>query len=204
MLQTLLIQQALIASLNRVFAQTPGARAALARHAGKTLALDFLLARICLRIEADGSLRTNTAATPDAVVFIDPGLISQLPFKGKAAFREARTEGDAELLSAFNDAFSQISLDAEAELANMFGPVAGFRLAEAGRAFGKWVAQASTDTAKTLAEYAVEESPMLASKLDVERFNHEVDALRDDMARLEARLAQLVNTEKFQRPNEER
>ena len=73
----------------------------------------------------------------------------------------------------------------------MFGPIAGFRLAESGRAFGNWVKQATRDTARTFAEYAVEESPMLASQIDVARFNRDVDALRDDVARLEARLAQL-------------
>ena len=192
MLQGRLLQQALASGLNRAFGQAPGARATLARHAGKTIALDMVLSRVSLNIEADGTLRLSATSAPDAVVFIDPGLLAQLPFKGKAAFREARTEGDAEVLSAFNDAFSQVSMDAEAELASMFGPVVGFRLTEAGRAFGQWVSQATTDTARTVAEYAVEESPMLASKLDVERFNHEVDVLRDDVARLEARLNQLA------------
>lgn len=193
MLQALLLQQTLAAGLNRVFAQTPGARESLARHADKTLALDWILSRLALRIDTDGTLHMEGSATPDAVIFVSPGLIAQLPFKGKAAFREARTEGDVELLSAFNDAFSQLNLDAEAELASLFGPIAGFRLAEAGRTFSQWISQATTDTARTLAEYAVEESPMLASKIDVEHFNRAVDSLRDDVARLEARLNQLAN-----------
>lgn len=191
MLQLLMLQQAVAAGLNRVFAQTPGARDALARHAGKAIALDLILLRVNLRVDADGALRIDASATPDAVIFISPDLIAQLPFKGKAAFREARTEGDAELLSAFNEAFQQLNLDAEAELAKVFGPVAGFRLAETGRAFGQWLTQAATDTARTLAEYAVEESPMLASKIGVARFNRDVDTLRDDVARLETRLALL-------------
>lgn len=191
MLQTLLFQQTVTAGLNRVFAQTPGAANALSRHAGKTIALDWIVSRLCLRIDADGALNMDVTTASDAVIFVSPGLIAQLPFKGKAAFREARTEGDVELLSAFNDAFSQLNLDAEAELASVFGPIAGFRLAEAGRTFSQWISQATTGTARTLAEYAVEESPMLASKIDVARFSHDVDTLRDDAARLEARLAQL-------------
>lgn len=192
MLQILLLQQAITAGLNRVFTQTPGAADALSRHAGKTIALDWIVSRLTLRIDTDGALHMEATAAPDAVIFVSPGLIAQLPFKGKAAFREARTEGDAELLSAFNDAFSQINLDAEAELASVFGPIAGFRLAEAGRTFSQWVGQAATGTARSLAEYAVEESPMLASKIDVARFNHDVDTLRDDVVRLEARLSRLL------------
>lgn len=193
-LKILAAQQLIASGLAHVFAHTPGAADALARHAGKTLALDLMLFRVNLTVDASGALHADSNAIPDAVIFVSPDLLAQLPFKGKAAFREARTEGDAELLSAFNDAFQQLDLDAEAELSRVLGPIAGFRLAEAGRAFGHWLKQATTDTARTLAEYAVEESPMLASPIDVARFNRDVDALRDDVARLEARLAQLENT----------
>lgn len=184
-------QQLIASGLAHVFAHTPGATGALAHHAGKTLALDLLLFRVNLRVNADGSLHADSSATPDAVIFVSPDLVAQLPFKGKAAFREARTEGDAELLSAFNDVFQQLDVDAEAELSRVLGPVAGFRLSEAGRAFGHWLKQTATDTARTLAEYAVEESPMLASQIDVARFNSNVDTLRDNVSRLEARLNQL-------------
>jgi ubiquinone biosynthesis protein UbiJ len=191
-----LIAEQLIASgLDRLFAQTPGARDALARHAGRTLALDLALFRARLMIDEGGSLRAAPMDEPEAVIFLTPEVLLRLPAKGKAAFRELRTEGDAELLSAFNDAFQQLDLDAEAELSRLFGPIAGFRLAEAGRAFSGWVKQAAEDTARTVAEYAVEESPMLAGRADIDRFNREVDALRDEAARLEARLSRLEKAE---------
>lgn len=178
----------LAAGLNRLFAQTPGARDLLALHAGRTLALDLALFRANLQVEEGGGLHAAPEAAADATIFITPDVLLRFPAQGKAALRELRTEGDAELLSAFNDAFQQLDLDAEAELSRLFGPIAGFRLAEAGRAFGGWIKQATEDTARALAEYAVEESPMLASRLEVECFSREVDALRDDAARLEARL----------------
>ncbi|KAB2310074.1 hypothetical protein F8A87_09075 [Betaproteobacteria bacterium SCN2] len=191
-----MIAEQLIASgLDRLFAQTPGARDALARHAGRTLALDLALFRARLMIDEGGSLRAAPMDEPEAVIFLTPEVLLRLPAKGKAAFRELRTEGDAELLSAFNDAFQQLDLDAEAELSRLFGPIAGFRLAEAGRAFSGWVKQAAEDTARTVAEYAVEESPMLAGRADIDRFNREVDALRDEAARLEARLSRLEKAE---------
>ena len=186
-----MFEQLIAHGLNRAFSRAPGACAALAGQAGKTVALDLVLFRAHLLIEADGALRVTEGNAPDCIIYIDPNLVAQLPAKGKAAFREARTEGEADLLSAFNDAFQQLNLDAEAELASLFGPIIGFRLAEAGRAFSGWVQQAGNDTARAFAEYAVEESPLLAGKADIARFNREVDALRDDVARLEARLAKL-------------
>ena len=68
-------------------------------------------------------------------------------------------------------------------------------MAETGRAFSGWMKQAAEDTSRAFAEYAVEESLILAGRVDVERFNREVDRLRDDAARLEARLFRLENPE---------
>lgn len=187
-----MIAEQLIASgLDRLFAQTPGARDVLARQAGHTLALDLVLFRAKLRIDESGILHAAPMDDAEAVIFLTPDVLLRLPAKGKAAFRDLRTEGDADILSAFNDAFQQLDIDAEAELSRLFGPIAGFRLAETGRAFSGWVKQATEDTARALAEYAVEESPMLASRVDIERFIREVDELRDAAARLEARLDKL-------------
>lgn len=191
----MIAEQLIARGLDRLFAQTPGARETLGKQAGRTLALDLALFRAKLRIDEGGSLHAAPMDEAEAVIFLTPDVLLRLPEKGKAAFRELRTEGNAELLSAFNDAFQQMDLDAEAELSRLFGPIAGFRLAEAGRAFAGWMKQASQDTARTFAEYAVEESPILAGRADVERHNREVDELRDAAARLEARLARLEKTE---------
>ena len=191
----MIAEQFIAGGLNRLFAQTPGARDALARAAGRVLALDLALFRVNLRIDEGGALHPAPMDAAAAVIFLAPAVLLQLPAQGREAFRGLRTEGDAELLSAFNDAFQQMNLDAEAELSRLFGPVAGFRLAEAGRAFGGWMKQAAEDGARTLAEYATEESPVLASRVDIGRFNREADELRDAAARLEARLAQLEQAE---------
>ncbi len=185
----------LAAGLDRLFAQTPGARGLLARHAGRTLALDMILLRVQFQVDEAGALHPAPEAAADAVIYLAPDVLARLPVEGKAALRNLRTEGDAELLSAFNDAFQQLDLDAEAELSRLFGPIVGLRLAEAGRAFTGWMAQAAEDTARTFTEYAVEEAAMLASRVDVARFVREVDQLRDDTARLEARLARLEKAE---------
>ncbi len=182
---------ALAGVLNHLVAQTPGGLASLARHAGRKLAIDALISRHVFLIQENGQLASVSDMEADATIRLTPDLLTRLPFEGKEAFRTAPTEGDAELLSAFNDVFQNMAWDAESDLAKVFGPVVGFRLAEAGRSFTGWLNHATTDTAKTLAEYATHENPMLASPLDIQHFNAEVDTLRDDVARLEARLARL-------------
>lgn len=183
---------ALAGVLNHLVAQTPGGHASLARHAGRKLAIDALISRHVLLIQGNGQIAYAVSDTEaDATIKLTPELLTRLPFEGKAAFRSAPTEGDAELLSAFNDVFQNMAWDAESDLSKVFGPIIGFRLAEAGRSFTGWLNQTTTDTAKTLAEYATHENPMLASPLDIKHFNADVDALRDDVARLETRLTNL-------------
>jgi ubiquinone biosynthesis protein UbiJ len=189
--------QALAGILNHLIVQTPGGTSSLARQAGRKLAIDAIITRHVFLIRDDGQLSAvpDAEAEAEATIRLTPDLMLRLPFEGKAAFRSAPTEGDADLLSAFNDVFQNLSWDAEADLARVFGPVIGFRLAEAGRSFSGWLGQATLDTAKALAEYATEENPILASPLDIKHFNAEVDTLRDDVARLEARLARLEKPE---------
>ena len=190
-----MIAETLLASgLNRLFEQAPGALELLARHAGQTVALDLGVFRAQLQVEEDGGLHAAPGKPADATIFLTPDILARLPLQGKAALRDLRSEGDTELSSAFNDAFQQMDLDAEAELSRVFGPIIGFRLAEAGRAFSGWAKQATEDTARTIAEYAVEESPMLASRVEVERFKREVDELRDEVARLEDRINRLTSS----------
>lgn len=188
-----MIADSLLASgLNRLFEQAPGARELLARHAGRTVALDLALFRAQLQVEEDGGLHAAPEKSADATLFLTPDILARLPLQGRAALLELRSEGDTELSSAFNDAFQQMDLDAETELSRVFGPIIGFRLAEAGRAFSGWAKQATEDTARAIAEYAVEESPMLASRVEVERFKRDVDQLQDDVARIEARINRLA------------
>jgi ubiquinone biosynthesis accessory factor UbiJ len=183
--------RALAGVLNHLISQTPGAASNLVKHAGEKVAIDALIVRNVFLIREDGYLATVADAEADATIRLTPDLLSRLPFAGKDAFRSAPTEGDAELLSAFNDVFQHMQWDVEADLARLFGPVIGFRLAEAGRSLFGWVGQASAEGAKTLAEYVTEENPMLATPLAIREFNAAVDILRDDAERLEARLARL-------------
>lgn len=183
--------RALAGALNHLISQTPGGAANLVKHVGEKLAIDALIVSNVFLIREDGYLTAVDDAAADATIRLTPDVLSRLPFAGKDAFRNAPTEGDAELLSAFNDVFQHMQWDVEADLASLFGPVIGFRLAEAGRNLAGWVGQATVEGARTLAEYVTEENPMLATPLAIREFNTAVDTLRDDVERLEARLARL-------------
>jgi ubiquinone biosynthesis protein UbiJ len=64
---------------------------------------------------------------------------------------------------------------------------------QTGETLRQWGAQAGDNLARSFAEYWTEEQPLIARASDVEKFNRDVDRLRDDVARLEKRVENLLN-----------
>jgi len=70
--------------------------------------------------------------------------------------------------------------------------VAAHRAGELARGFRGWARDASTTIGSNIREYLQEESRDVPSRYEVERFASSVNALRDDVARLEARIDRLT------------
>lgn len=193
MIANALIEQ----SLNHLLRQTPGAAEGLQRHAGQTLRFDLIMQSLDYRIADDGYLSETAlpqTSKPDAVIRPTSALFTRLPFAGREALREADYSGDPQLLTSLDRVFKHLAWDVEADLASLVGDAAAHRLAAGGRAGLAWLTQAGRALAQNLAEYSIEEAGLMARKVDVERFNREVDTLADDVARLEARLRLLEST----------
>jgi len=67
--------------------------------------------------------------------------------------------------------------------------VLAHRIGETLRGLERWRVQTAEAWTGALGTYVTEEEPLVASRAEIERFNREVDRLRDDVARLEARIA---------------
>jgi ubiquinone biosynthesis protein UbiJ len=178
-------------ALNHLLEQNPGSQEGLSRHAGKTLRIDGGLFSLDIAVAADGAFADTATDIPDATIKLDPGLLLNLPIAGKAAFKSLQTTGDADLLAEVNRVFQTLQWDMEADLAPLVGNIAAHRLTSGTQALGNWARQNRESAAATLAEYLTEEQPVLANRAQVEHFYREVDTLRDDAARLEARLKRL-------------
>jgi ubiquinone biosynthesis accessory factor UbiJ len=111
--------------------------------------------------------------------------------EGRLRSGGVRIEGDAEVAQAFRELLEQTRPDFEEELSRAIGDVAARRVANLARdvlAFG----QRATDSfATSAAEYLQEEGRDLPVRVEVEEFLKDVDRLRDDAERLEARLTRL-------------
>ncbi|MFQ5982193.1 MAG: SCP2 domain-containing protein [Woeseiaceae bacterium] len=112
---------------------------------------------------------------------------------GEQAIRDGSIDltGDAEVARDFQRLLRFGRPDIEEELSGIIGDVAAHRLGEVARGVGKWGREATSTLRQNISEYLAEERRDVPSRHEVEAFSRKVDALRDDVARLEARLNRL-------------
>ena len=180
-----------IRGLNRLLKRSPGATGQLLRHAGQVVRFSTNFKQWDVQIADDGALQEIATESPDASIHLPPGLLARLPFSGRGALRDAAFEGDPALLQTLDKVFGDLRWDVEADLAPFIGDSAAHRAVTTGRGVLRTVRHAAVSLQGNVSEYMVEEIALMARKVDVNRFNGEVDILVDEVARLEARIKRL-------------
>lgn len=181
----------LATALNTLLDKQPTAKTRLCRHAGKCVRLVLPLLPLSVRIEADGGFVAASAeAAPDVQLIPDPSALPLWLSGGKLGdlFRVA---GDGVLAADLAHALADF--DWVLALRPYLGDIAASRVDQFIQGLTGWRANALESAGRNLAEYAVYEQAMLAEPLAAREFITEVDRLREDVDRLEARLALLEN-----------
>lgn len=99
--------------------------------------------------------------------------------------------GDLGLAQRLRRLIRRYRFDAEEVLSRYLGDVAAHEVARHAAGARDWARGAVESLSEDLAEYLVEESRMVAERRELARFADAVDALRDDVERLDARVAAL-------------
>jgi ubiquinone biosynthesis protein UbiJ len=180
---------ALSTALNTLLDKQPTAKTRLLRHVGKCVRLVLPLLPLSVRIEADGGFVAASAeAAPDVQLIPDPSALPQW-FSGGKLGDLFRVAGDGVLAADLAHALADF--DWVLALRPYLGDIAASRVDQFLQGLTGWRANALESAGRNLAEYAVYEQAMLAEPLAVREFIAEVDRLREDVDRLEARLALL-------------
>lgn len=183
--------------LNRNIAATTPARELCLELDGKTIAIrvrDTALAMYFAFQDTVVALTADTEAEPDVV--ITGSLLTLAKMASTGSERAIRTgeldlSGDAGTAKAFQDLLAYAKPDIEEELSTLIGDVAAHQLGEVARGVSDWAREARSTMGTNIREYLQEESRDLPSRYEVDRFANQVDTLRDDVARLDARLGRL-------------
>lgn len=164
------------------------------RHAGKTARFEVAPLDSALTVLESGEVAPAAAGTVPAVTLkLTPGLLLRLAARDEAAWKEIEVAGDTDFATAINHLARNLRWDVEEDLSRIFGDIAAHRMVETGRGFRRWGEQATENLGRSAAEYWTEEQPLIASPHEVQEFNRAVDELRDDVARLEKRIDNLLS-----------
>jgi len=188
-----MFERGAVAGLNHLLRQQPWAAERLRAFAGQ--GVEFRcppFPDLRLKIADSGLLDSaGESAASALVVKIKPGALPFLLARDAAARSHVQIEGPADLASAVDYLFRNLAWDVEEDLSAVFGDVVAHRLAWGGKAFAAWQREAALRLAENLVEYWTEEQPLLARPADVESFLRDVEALGDEVARLEKRIERL-------------
>jgi len=188
-----MLERGAIAALNHLLAQQGWAAERLRIFAGQSAEVrNPPFPDLRVTILENGFLdRAKTDSAASLVVKLKPAALPLLLARNEAALREVEIEGSAEFANAIQHLFRHLTWDVEEDLSKFLGDVVAHRLVSQAKTLAAWQREAATRLAENLAEYWTEERPLLARAPDVEKFNRDVDALRDDAERIEKRIERL-------------
>jgi len=196
-LETLLRPVARI--LNRNIQETTPARELCKQLEGKTVAVrvrDTALAMYFEIREEVILLATDSESEPDVVITGSLVTLARMAgSSGESAIRDGSLDltGDAYTAQAFQELLALAKPDIEEELSMLVGDAAAHRAGELARGLSNWARDARSTMGLNIREYLQEESGDLPSRYEVERFTQQVESLRDDVARLEARFDRMMS-----------
>lgn len=183
------------AIINRYLSMDPEMSDKVAAFEGKVIAIDIqglnkvlymfpVGSRIIIKQHYDGEADTVLKGTPTALFRM--GLskdVAPMMLKG-----EIEITGDVRLGREFKKMLGQMDIDWEEHLARLLGDAGAYQMMNVVRRMTDWGLSAANSVSADVAEYLQEESRDVVSGEELEMFYQQVDKLRNDVDRLQARL----------------
>lgn len=186
------VDKLLVSAINHLLQAESWARERLRPHAGAKVVIVGGPLQLNLGIDEHGLLVAGEpSGSPDVTVRLAADTPARLLVDRSSLFSSVKIAGSVDIAESLAFVFRHLRWDAEADLANLVGDVPARRLALLAGRLGHQVQESTTRLAANMAEYAIEDSPLLAAKRDVIAFGKAADQLRDDLARLEKRIDRL-------------
>jgi ubiquinone biosynthesis protein UbiJ len=187
-------------AIRRALAESPRAAALCAGLSGHALALEVGGTPWRTRIESTGTTLSvhrgdRDARKPaDATLSGSPlALLALTGAQGQAVIQrgDVRIEGDAEIAQQFRELVLLLRPDLETALAPLFGRLPAHLALRGLRGAAAWTRHAAHTSIANVAEYLAHERRALVPRAEAEAFLRDVEALSDQLARLDARLHHL-------------
>jgi ubiquinone biosynthesis accessory factor UbiJ len=182
--------------LNRGLPRSPRARQLCRELIGTRLGVE-VRGMLRLLVHSNGEvLQVTHDASGRADAELSGGLLSLLQLAGpapEAVLQRGAVEirGDADIARKYRKLAQLLKLDPEEELSLAIGDVPAHELGRFVRGALGWSRHAGATAVRNIAEYLAHERADLVPRAEADQFTSGVDRLREDVDRLEARIALL-------------
>ncbi|MEM7562648.1 MAG: SCP2 sterol-binding domain-containing protein, partial [Pseudomonadota bacterium] len=199
------IQQSLLAlaeiSGNRLLSLDPQALDACSELKGTCVAIDITDLDIQIFCHpGDWGIRLSHQAPPREVDASISGRLMALvnlatqEDKLSTSIQESvRFNGNIALAQKLQKIVASLDIDWEEALSRYTGDIAAVQIHQGMRGLGRWMRNSADSLLQTSSEYLREESQLSPTRTEFENFENEVTALKNDLARSEARLQQILS-----------
>ena len=184
--------------VNRVLSDYPAARQRLQVHEGKVIASQVGPVETRMRINRAGEMELvgetgagSPAQTPDVSLIVPLSLLPRLAAKDPAALSQIVFTGDSELAATLSDIARNVEWDIEADLSLVVGDAVAHRVVASVQRAHEWRVDAGQRITANVAEYLTEERRAFVTARELEALSLQNESLRDDIARLDARVAKV-------------
>jgi ubiquinone biosynthesis protein UbiJ len=179
-------------AINHLLADATRAREKLASHTGKVARFDTGLANFELQVLADGFVaQADQGSTPAVTVTMKAGDLPLIARDPDKAFSYVNIEGDADFANTISQVAKTVRWDAEGDLSKLFGDIVATRMVAGAKSGLTMLKTTHRKLAENMAEYLLEENPVLVRPQQVSDFSTEVARLRDDVERMQKRVEKL-------------
>lgn len=184
-----------IAPINHVIHGESWASKRLQSYAGKIVRIHvFPLVDFTFTILEDGQIATIPGGTTaDTSLSLPASMLPFLLTKNKVIYDDIKISGDDAIAKELIDIGKHLRWDVAQDLSKVIGDIPANRVVQTGETLVDWHYKHINNLSEMLAEYCLEEQPVLAKSLPISHFINEVDHLKTDTESLEQRINKLVD-----------
>jgi len=182
-----------LAPFNYILLSESWAKRRLQSHTGKTVQLcipPFLSTALTVQENGELSAAANSANIDTTATFT-LGLLSRLLTHDEAAYSEISISGDDAFAEELIYISKNLYWDVEQDLSRITGDVFAHRIVQTSKDIKHWHSETIQNLSEALAEYWLEEQPLLAKSCHTTEFIDEVNALSKKVEQLEIRIEKI-------------
>lgn len=192
------IAAAMETAINQLLQLDAETLARIRRLQGKVIAIELRGLNVSFYLIPDDhglNVFSHFEGEPDTVLRGTPLSMARMGLASRASdvllSGEVEISGDVELGQQVRNILDDLDVDWEEHLSHLSGDIVAHQLGEVVRGVIAWGRKTVDILGRDAAEYLHEESRELPTRDEVDEFLHEVDVLRTDVDRTEARIARL-------------